>query len=294
MRAAQDAARWQKELPRQEAPLFVSVNIASRQLFRQDLIQEIRHIVGRSVVPRGSLRLEVSEALVMDNPEQATEILQRLRAAGAELAIDEFGAGYSALPYLERLPFDTIKIDGALIKAGQNRAGTGSAMVRSIVALAHELGKTVVAQGVEGPDEVGLLRSIGCEYAQGFYYGEPMPDRDVLQLLKLVKKSERKLQPRGFFRAKSRKARAKPEPASAPAVPGRGSGAATERCALAIDRPGQRRSCPGEPACEGARGPPARRLAAQYGAAAPATGQGRPAPARAGAPRWTGRAIPPS
>ena len=82
--------------------------------------------------------------------------------------------------------------------------GAGSAIVRSIVALAHELGKKVVAEGVETPEDAGYLRSIGCQYAQGFYYGEPMSDRDVLQLLKMVRKAENKLRPRGFFRAKAK------------------------------------------------------------------------------------------
>ncbi len=100
LRAAHEAARWQRELPREEHPLFVSVNISSRQIFRQNLIQEIRHILGRNIVPKGSLRLEITESLVMENPEQATEILEWLRGAGAELALDDFGTGL----FVARLP----------------------------------------------------------------------------------------------------------------------------------------------------------------------------------------------
>jgi diguanylate cyclase (GGDEF)-like protein/PAS domain S-box-containing protein len=204
LKAAQEAARWQRELPRDEDPLFVSVNISSRQIFRQNLVQEIRHILGRNIVPKGTLRLEITESLVMENPEQATEILEWLRGAGAELAIDDFGTGYSSLAYLQRFPFDTIKIDKSLVQSSGANNGAGSAIVRSIVALAHELGKKVVAEGVETPEDAGYLRSIGCQYAQGFYYGEPMSDRDVLQLLKIVRKAEHKLRPRGFFRAKAK------------------------------------------------------------------------------------------
>jgi diguanylate cyclase (GGDEF)-like protein/PAS domain S-box-containing protein len=205
LRAAHEAARWQRELPREENPLFVSVNVSSRQIFRQNLIQEIRHILGRNIVPKGSLRLEITESLVMENPEQATEILEWLRSAGAELALDDFGTGYSSLAYLQRFPFDTIKIDRALVQATNGSGeGAGSTIVRSIVALGHELGKKVVAEGVETPDDVGFLRSIGCQYAQGFYYGEPMSDRDVLQLLKMVRTAENKLRPRGFFRTKTK------------------------------------------------------------------------------------------
>ena len=204
LRAAHEAARWQRELPREERPLFVSVNISSRQIFRQNLIQEIRHILGRNIVPKGSLRLEITESLVMENPEQATEILEWLRGAGAQLALDDFGTGYSSLAYLQRFPFDTIKIDRALVQASGDSGGAGSAIVRSIVALGHELGKSIVAEGVETTEDVGFLRSINCQYAQGFYYGEPMSDRDVLQLLKMVRTAEHKLRPRGLFRAKAK------------------------------------------------------------------------------------------
>ncbi len=198
--AASDAARWQREMPRPEAPLFVSVNVSSRQLFRQDLIQEIRHILGRDIVPRGALKLEVTESLVMENPEQATEILELLRGAGAELALDDFGTGYSSLAYLQRFPFDTIKLDRALVQAAGSGDAAGTAIVRSMVALSHELSKKVVAEGVETAEDVAFLRGIGCEFAQGFFYGAAIPDKEVLALLRMVKKSERKLQPRGFFR----------------------------------------------------------------------------------------------
>ncbi len=221
LRAAHEAARWQRELPREEHPLFVSVNISSRQIFRQNLIQEIRHILGRNIVPKGSLRLEITESLVMENPEQATEILEWLRSAGADLALDDFGTGYSSLAYLQRFPFDTIKIDRALVQSSGSSTGPGSAIVRSIVALGHELDKKIVAEGVETQEDVGFLRSIGCQYAQGFYYGEPMSDRDVLQLLKMVRTAEHKLRPRGFFRAKTKgkPKEQKPRPQSAKRPP---------------------------------------------------------------------------
>ncbi len=214
--AVHDAAPWHKELPRADRPLFVSVNVSSRQLFRQDLIQEIRHIIGRSVVPPGTLRLEITESLVMENPERAVEVLEWLRSAGAGLSLDDFGTGYSSLAYLQRFPFDTIKIDRDLVQSATSDPA-GTAIVRSIVALAHELGKKVVGEGVEVDTDAGFLRTIGCEYAQGFYYGEPMTERDVLQLLKVIRKSERRLQRRGFFRtAPKRKRRSDRRPAVRP------------------------------------------------------------------------------
>jgi len=200
LRAAKDAARWQTELPRVDRPLFVSVNVSSRQIFRPESVQEIRHILGRNIVPRGGLRLEVTETLVMENPEQSAEVLEMLRGAGAELALDDFGTGYSSLAYLQRFPFDTVKIDRELVRS--SATAQGAAIMRSIVALVHELGKRVVAEGVEQKDEAAFLRSIGCEYAQGYHFGEPIPERDVLQLLKMIRKSEKKMQPRGFFRPK--------------------------------------------------------------------------------------------
>ncbi len=202
LRAAKDAARWLTELPRAERPLFVSVNVSSRQLFRPEAVQEIRHILGRNIVPAGTLRLEITESLVMENPEQAAEVLKVLRGSGAELALDDFGTGYSSLAYLNRFPFDTIKIDRELVRG--SGSANGAAIMRSIVALAHELSKSVVAEGVERADEATFLRSIGCEYAQGYHFGEPIPDRAVSQLLKMVRRSERKMQPRGFFRPKQK------------------------------------------------------------------------------------------
>lgn len=199
--AVEQAAKWQKQLPRAKHPLFVSVNVSSRQLFRQDLIQEIRHIIGKAIVPSGVLRLEITESLVMENPERAAEMLDMLKIAGAGLSLDDFGTGYSSLAYLERFPFDTIKIDRHLVQSTVDGEGSGPVIVRSIVAMAKELDKKIVAEGVESSEDVGFLRSIGCQYAQGYYYGEAMAERDVADLLKIVRKSERKLQRRGLFRS---------------------------------------------------------------------------------------------
>ena len=202
LRAAKDAARWLSELPRPERPLFVTVNISCPQILKPESVQEIRQILGRNTVPAGTLRLEISENIVMNNPEQASEVLKVLHASGAELALDQFGTGYSSLAYLNRFPFETIKVCRDLVRTSGTAAG--AAIMRSVVALAHELSKTVVAEGVERADEATFLRSIGCEYAQGYHFGEPIPERAVLQLLKMVRRSERKMQPRGFFRPKFR------------------------------------------------------------------------------------------
>src|SRR6185436_10358670 len=204
-RAVREATRWQKELPRPDAPVFVGVNVSSRQLFRPELVKEIRHILGRAVIPKGSLRLEVTESLVMENPEKATAVLRELAEAGVGLALDDFGTGYSSLSYLNQFTFDTIKIDHSILQAsGEN--GSGSVILRSVVALSHELGKNVVIEGVETEDDVSLLRSIGCEYGQGFFYGEPMSEREVLALLKVARRAERRM------KKKSALVRKRPKP----------------------------------------------------------------------------------
>ncbi len=207
-RAVEDAASWHKLLPRVERALFVSVNISSRQLFRADLVQEIRQIVGRALLPPGGLRLELTESLVMENPERAVEVLEWLRSAGAGLSLDDFGTGYSSLAYLHRFPFDTIKIDRDLVQAA-TADGNGAAIVRSMVALTHELGKKVVAEGVELQTDVAFLRSIGCEYAQGYYYGEAIAQRDVERMLRVVRKNEKRVQSGLMFGSKTRRKEAK-------------------------------------------------------------------------------------
>ena len=102
--AMRQAVRWQKAMPRAEDPLYVSVNISSKQLFRHDLIQDIRLVMRREAVPAGTLRLEITESLVMENPEAGLEILEWLKGAGARLSMDDFGTGYSSLSYLQRFP----------------------------------------------------------------------------------------------------------------------------------------------------------------------------------------------
>ncbi|MFV0368305.1 MAG: EAL domain-containing protein [Hyphomicrobiaceae bacterium] len=207
--AAAAAAVWQKELPRLEDELFVSVNVSSRQVLKTQLVQETRHVIGKSALAKGTLRLEITESLAMENPEHAIEILTQIQDVGVKLALDDFGTGYSSLAYLQRLPFDTIKLDRELIKAAGGGEEAASAIVRAMVALAHELGKDIVAEGIENAEDVVFLRSIGCEYGQGYFYGEPMSERDVIELLRIIRKSERKLQTHGFFKTKQRRNRKK-------------------------------------------------------------------------------------
>ena len=190
-RAVRQVARWHRTLPRGEDPLFVSVNISSRHLFKQELVQDLRLIIGRESVPKGCLRLEITESLIMENPEQAIEILDWLKGLGAGLSLDEFGAGYSSLSYLHRLAVDTIKIDRSLVMHGNDNK-SGAVILRAALAMARELGKDVIAVGTEREDDVAYLRALGCEYAQGFYFGEPMSERDVMNLLNALARSSKR------------------------------------------------------------------------------------------------------
>ncbi len=217
-RAAKDAARWQAELPRTERPLFVSFNVGHQGLFKPELGRELRRILDHGVLPKGSLQLEIAEALVMDNPEQSSQILEMLDGVGTELTLDGFGAGYTGLAYLSQMPFDTVKLDRDLVQAAGGGETAVAPAVRSLVALSLELGKKVVADGVEDPEAVAFLRGIGCVFAQGFYYGDPMPDKDVHQLLKLVRKAERNLEPNGLFRRSRRKAKRTGQEQASPAA----------------------------------------------------------------------------
>ncbi len=190
-RAVRQVARWHRTLPREEDPLFVSMNVSSRALFKQELVQELRLILGRESVPKGCLRLEVTESLIMENPEQAIEILDWLKGLGAGLALDEFGAGYSSLAYLHRLAVDTIKIDRSLIAHGSDNK-SGAVILRAALAMARELGKDVVAVGMEREDDVAYVRALGCDYAQGFFFGEAMTEREVMHLINALAKSSKR------------------------------------------------------------------------------------------------------
>jgi diguanylate cyclase (GGDEF)-like protein/PAS domain S-box-containing protein len=170
--ACQQMQKWQKMFP-VETPLYITVNLSSKQFSQNSLLDKVATILKETGVKPHTVKLEITESVVMENIETATDMLRQLRALGVKLAIDDFGTGYSSLSYLHRFPIDTLKIDRSFVtRMSENNENTE--IVRTVVVLAQNLGMDVVAEGVETNEQLVLLQKLGCENGQGYFFSKPV------------------------------------------------------------------------------------------------------------------------
>ncbi|HEX5741689.1 MAG TPA: bifunctional diguanylate cyclase/phosphodiesterase [Pilimelia sp.] len=172
--AAGQLARWRAARPPHAPPLHVSVNVAVRQLRCGRLVGTVSRVLADTGLPPSALWLEVTESGAMENLEDALAVLRELHRLGVTLCIDDFGTGYSSLSYLRMLPADIVKIDRSFVM-GLDGTGAGEAIVPAVLAMAHALGRRVVAEGVETAEQRDRLRVLGCDLAQGYLFGAPRP-----------------------------------------------------------------------------------------------------------------------
>ncbi|MER5381646.1 EAL domain-containing protein [Streptomyces sp. NPDC002688] len=184
--ACRQARRWQLDHP-DAPPIFVSVNVAVRQVWDSDLVADVAEILAETGLAPHLLQLELTESAVMGSAGRPLQALQALSDMGVRIAIDDFGTGYSNLAYLSRLPVSVLKLDGSFVRGFQYENADGSSahpnpadevIVEALIQLAHRLGLTVTAECVETASQASRLRGIGCDTGQGWLYSRPVaPDR---------------------------------------------------------------------------------------------------------------------
>jgi diguanylate cyclase (GGDEF)-like protein/PAS domain S-box-containing protein len=172
---------WHRQFPRR-TPLVLSVNLSARQLSRPDLAETVARVLRETGMEGGCLNLDVTEVVYVSTLERHTAVLDRLKGMGVEISIDDFGTIYSSLSYLKRLTADTIKIDKSFVK-GLGEVVEDTAVVQMIIWLAHTLGMEVIAEWVECEEQARLLKELGCDMAQGYYFAKPLPPEEIPALL---------------------------------------------------------------------------------------------------------------
>ncbi|MFC9271694.1 putative bifunctional diguanylate cyclase/phosphodiesterase [Streptomyces zhihengii] len=183
--ACRQARRWQIDHPEVE-PLFVSVNVAVRQVWDSDLVADVAEILAETGLPPRLLQLELTESAVMGSAGRPLQTLRALSDMGVRIAIDDFGTGYSNLAYLSRLPVSALKLDGTFVRGFQDEAHANPAdetIVEAMVELAHRLGLTVTAECVETSGQASRLRRIGCDTGQGWLYSRAVAPERITEML---------------------------------------------------------------------------------------------------------------
>ncbi len=177
--ACRQIARWT------EAGLTmhtIAVNVSALQLFRGDLVRRLREILAEARVPAHRLELELTESMLMANPEQSISTLTQIKALGVHLSVDDFGTGYSSLAYLKRLPINTLKIDKTFV-GDLTTDPDDEAIVSTVIMMAHSLGLDVIAEGVETNDQLRYLTEQKCDEVQGNLIRRPLDADSILQFL---------------------------------------------------------------------------------------------------------------
>jgi diguanylate cyclase (GGDEF)-like protein/PAS domain S-box-containing protein len=172
---------WQRGFPERK-DLTISVNVSGKQFRQPDLIRQIETILHATCLDPKCLKLEVTETAIMDNPDAAAKMLQELRQIGIGLQIDDFGTGFSSLGYLHKFPMQALKIDRSFVNM-IGRQGENAEISSTIIAMAHNLGMQVIAEGIETPMHLQVLKRIGCEFGQGFYFSRPVDGEAAEKLL---------------------------------------------------------------------------------------------------------------
>lgn len=175
--ACRQLVAWKQNLP-EAANLFVNVNISKRQVAQPDVVAKLTQIFRETGVHPGDIKLEITESVIMDDRHGITPVLDEIRSMGVQLAMDDFGTGHSSLSCLHSFPIDVLKIDREFIKNMEQRFEY-SAVIQAIVTLAHTLGISVVAEGLETAEQVAQLQALECDHAQGYYFARPMPPKQA-------------------------------------------------------------------------------------------------------------------
>ncbi|HEY1934436.1 MAG TPA: EAL domain-containing protein [Acetobacteraceae bacterium] len=190
--ACRQAAEWQASSPL-EPLLVLSVNLSPRQFQQPDLDKEIVTILQRTGLAPATLKLEITEGVIMEDVDRTITMLGKLKDIGVKLAIDDFGTGYSSLAYLKRLPLDVLKIDRSFVSGiGQNQEDT--AIVRAIMSLAKSLSLSVTGEGIETADQAELLNTMGCDHGQGYFFARPLLADRITAMLQVDGKSQPSLE----------------------------------------------------------------------------------------------------
>jgi len=177
--AADQAGRWQRQFNR---PLRLAVNLSGRQFLHFHLIKGVEESLRAANFKAADLDFEITETIAMHNAEESVGVMRQLKSLGIGLSLDDFGTGYSSLSYLKRFPIDVLKIDKSFVRDIPADAND-LAIVSAIIAMAHALGLKVIAEGVETQAQWHFLRDCGTEFAQGYYFGRPLPAPEFEALL---------------------------------------------------------------------------------------------------------------